>query len=1054
MLISASISSVAAGENGLLQNPSFENDSNFWQKKGNATSIGCYTWHKHQGNSSFGIGNDDGPENAYGEIFQELQVPGSIEKGDFFIFNIWVKTEDRYTGKANLEINFLDSDNKLLKTYKSKVLSGRFDWTKVTVKGEAPEGVKKVVVKFVSRDMATGKGLSFIWFDNASIDCPIIRASSSLDDSFLPENMMKGGKWHSEHSDDQWLTIDCREVKKITGLSIDWDKDYASDYELLVSNDEEKWDTVYKAEKNKEGADNIYLNETYARFIKIDCKKSSTGMGFGIKEIEMMEPSGLVTLKEYYEIMAKQSPAYYPRWLLKKQAYWTGVGVEGDENEAIICEDGTVEPHKRGFTIMPFLYLDDKLITRDDAKITQSLEKNYLPIPSVKWDYDDVGMDVKLFTYGKIGESIAYVQYEIKNRREDGVSVKFFLTIRPFQIFPPWQDGGGFSPIYKIKYSNDVITINDEFKVVPLIKPTAFGAIAGGKYFKLPFKIPSPPEPEGDITCFIKKGVVPEEKNVEDTDGFASSALGYDFELGAGESKEFFVAIPLHDKMPSLDSRMKQSAIKARFERMLKENIAFWESKVNKVGINIPETDIVDTLKSNIAYSLITKDGPGLQPGSRSYDKTWMRDGGMAAVALLRMGLTSEVREFIDWYSKFQLETGEVPPIIDTKAKDPLWEEKEKGLIEYDSQGEFIYTILQYYYFTGDKKFLEDKLPKVVKDLEFLVYLRNKTLTPEFKDASAEKRKYYGILPPSTSHEGYWREYSYWDDLWALKGWKDAKTIFAILGREDLVKWADKEYADFKKCFYDSVDATMKFYKVDYIPASASLGDFDPTSTAVAIMYCDELENLPQRNLKNTFDRYYKDLRSRFEPNAKYRFTPYELRSAPAFLYMGEGEKSLELLRFMLKCRRPLAWNQLAEVVNDDYRFPDYFGDMPHTWVGAEYINAVRCLFVYEQDDKLILGHGIDEQWLSREEGMSVSNMPTYYGDINYSVKKEGDALRIKVWGEKVTTPPNGFVFKLPLAEEIREITLNGEKLEPVSDKELTFFKLPLEAVVYYLKNK
>jgi len=136
MLISASISSVAAGENGLLQNPSFENDSNFWQKKGNATSIGCYTWHKHQGNSSFGIGNDDGPENAYGEIFQELQVPGSIEKGDFFIFNIWVKTEDRYTGKANLEINFLDSDNKLLKTYKSKVLSGRFDWTKVTVKGD------------------------------------------------------------------------------------------------------------------------------------------------------------------------------------------------------------------------------------------------------------------------------------------------------------------------------------------------------------------------------------------------------------------------------------------------------------------------------------------------------------------------------------------------------------------------------------------------------------------------------------------------------------------------------------------------------------------------------------------------------------------------------------------------------------------------------------------------------------------------------------------------------------------------------------------------------
>ena len=218
-------------------------------------------------------------------------------------------------------------------------------------------------------------------------------------------------------------------------------------------------------------------------------------------------------------------------------------------------------------------------------------------------------------------------------------------------------------------------------------------------------------------------------------------------------------------------------------------------------------------------------------------------------------------------------------------------------------------------------------------------------------------------------------------------------------------------------------------------------------------MYCDELENLPKKELKFTFDKYYKELSTRFKPNAKYRFTPYELRSVPALLYMGQKERALSLLRFMLKCRRPLAWNHLAEVVHSDYRFPTYIGDMPHTWVGAEYINGVRSLFVYEKDNSLILGHGIDEHWLTRKEGISVKNMPTYYGDINYTVKKNKRVLKIKVWGANVIAPLDGFIFKLPLEEEVKEVDLNGRTLKGFSDKEVIFYRLPTEIIVRY-QNK
>ena len=39
--------------------------------------------------------------------------------------------------------------------------------------------------------------------------------------------------------------------------------------------------------------------------------------------------------------------------------------------------------------------------------------------------------------------------------------------------------------------------------------------------------------------------------------------------------------------------------------------------------------------------------------------------------------------------------------------------------------------------------------------------------------------RFRGLMPPSISHEGYSDKaaYSYWDDFWALRGYKDAVQI-------------------------------------------------------------------------------------------------------------------------------------------------------------------------------------------------------------------------------------------------------------------------------------
>ncbi|MCK4947983.1 MAG: discoidin domain-containing protein [Candidatus Aureabacteria bacterium] len=845
--------------------------------------------------------------------------------------------------------------------------------------------------------------------------------------------------WHSRAKNRQWFKIDFREQKEIGGLFIHWHKDYAESYDISVSDDGKEWFTIYTTGKGNGGKDKIFFEETQTQFLKIELKESATKKGFGIKEIEVKAPAEDNALEKKYEIAAQESPpGYYPRWLTKEQAYWTIVGVSDDDKEALLCEDGTIEPHKKGFSIMPFLYLDGKLVTREDARVTQSLEKGYLPIPSVEWDYKNVIMDVKLFAYGKPEESIVYARYRIRNNREEEISGKLFLTIRPFQVYPPWQYIGGFSPIYNIRYKNHVIEINDKYKIFPLVKPEGFGVQPGLVHVD--------DLPEGDIVNIIQNGELPPKKdllnnaNWDSSDWDASAAIEYKVDLKPKAFMEFFVAIPLHDKEPDLKAKKRAGKVRAKFKRMLKETIAFWEAEVNRVEIDIPEVDIINTFKSNIAYNLITRDSFGFQPGSRNYDKSWIRDGGIVGSILLKLGFTDEMKKFIDWYTSYQYETGEIPPIV-----RPV--EGPEPVDEYDSQGEFVFTILQYYLFSKDKEWLKGKLPNVIKALEYLVYLRNQRLTPEYKQVPA-KKVFYGILPDSISHEGYVPPvHSYWDNFWALEGWKAGKEIAKILDRDDLSRWAEGEYQALKKSFYESLKLAMEQKKINYIPGCVEKGDHDATATAIAVIYCEELENLPQPQLKNTFDKYYLNLRRRMASSARCIFGPYELRTATAFIYMGQKSRALTLLRFLLKYRQPASWNQWAEVIDSDYRAPFYLGDMPHTWVGSEYLNAVRSLFVYELNNRLILAHGVDEKWL--KEGVSVKDMPTYYGSISYRIEKEENILRAKFEGD-VTSPPGGFVFKIPSAGKVKEVAVVEGVSDVFSEGEVVFYKLPAEINVYY----
>ncbi len=842
--------------------------------------------------------------------------------------------------------------------------------------------------------------------------------------------------WHSTRNDEDYFQPDFQGRRVCGDLVIQWGEAFAREYDVESSVNGLNWRTVHTATAGHGGTETILLEPTDDRFLRIRCKAGLNGNGYSIRKIELKPRDENMTPPRYYEIAAERNPGAYPRWLTNQQAYWTIVGSPDDEQEGLFCEDGTIEPFKRGFSILPMLRASGRVITRCEAVVTQSLEHDYLPIPSARWVQDGLRLDIQLLAFGGSRQSL-YARYAVTNNRPSPLRARLFLVFHPMQVYPPWQGGhNGLSPIRRIEHANGVVTINGERQVFLITPPSGFAA-KGGTFPKMPV--------EGDIADDIVRDALPAAGRAEDAAGCASGAAFYDLDVPPGETRNTFVAIPLHSQAPVMKPGMEPEDADAVYGTMLEQTIAEWEARLRTVSLRVADRALVNTLRSYVAYNLVTKDGPGFQPGSWSYDKVWMRDGGCAASALLRMGFTREIREFLDWYAGWQLETGEVSPIIDTKHADPLWEEKQ-GLCEYDSQGQFVATIFDYFRFTGDRAFLEAKFPQIVRALKFLQELRERRATPEFRDGPPGKRIFYNLLPDSRSHEGYSPSaHSYWDDIWALKGWRDGAAIARLLGKDDLASWMDREYQLLRKGVYDSMRLVAELRRVSYVPGSAEHGDYDAAATAGAIVHCDELENLPRDLLLGTFDRFCAELERRLQPGADYMLTPYEMRVSPALLMMGRKNQALRQLRFMLAGRRPAAWNHLAEVIASRYRFPCYIGDMPHTWVGAEFIIAVRTLFLYEHGDELVLGAGIDPAWLEHEP--VAFSLPSAFGKADFEMRRDGGTIRVRIAGD--ARPPAGFVLKSPLDKPPRSVTVNGACAH-AGDAGVRFASLPAEMVLQY----
>ena len=670
--------------------------------------------------------------------------------------------------------------------------------------------------------------------------------------------------------------------------------------------------------------------------------------------------------------LAKASPrGAYPRAFIGEQPYWTLAGSDGGKVGALIDEDAAIEPAKGSYSITPVVVDGGKRFDWANVAAQQVLVDRQLPVPIVRWTTPSVALETKLLA-DHAGRG-AYAAYTFTNRTRARRAVELRLGVRPWQVNPPAQflsQQGGASPIARVDQSPGMLRIVQ-------------------------------PQEEGDppVVRTLRYEGRPSIEPVAMPAGIGSDMAGadlvYPINLAPGETRRIVIA--MNDG----------AAVPPPFARAETETLAHWRDVLGRVTLTVPPAKqaFADTVASTFSQVLTSRDGPMLKPGTRSYTRAWVRDGAMMSEALLRMGRADVARDFANYYRGHLFANGKVPCCVDFRGADPV--------PENDSQGEYIFLVNQLHRFTGDRAALAQDWPSVLGATRYMDKLRRSERTAA--NRAPGKRMLYGLMPPSISHEGYSAkpQYSLWDDFWAMRGYDDAAEIAALLGRPEASE-VRRSRDEFSTDLHAAILAARDHWKIAYIPGATSLGDFDATSTTVALDPGNQQARLDPAMLNATFERYWTDFRARAAGQKAYKdYTPYETRVIGSFVRLGWRDRIDGLIDFFMKDRRPAGWNQWAEVVGRDPREIRFIGDMPHAWVASDFVRGALDMFAWDRrDDRaLVLGGGLSTDWLAGQ-GSAIRGLATPYGSLDFAMRGTPQRLSATISGS--ARPPGGFVLAWP----------------------------------------
>lgn len=757
--------------------------------------------------------------------------------------------------------------------------------------------------------------------------------------------------------------------------------------------------------------------------------------------------------------------------------YWNMIGVKDHRQESLIGQAGEIEPVYDKYAVAFFLFdRQNKIICFPQYPVANSAqpsleqvwEEGYLP--SIKTIYHSpLKIEVEATAFASVTgidkKSVVVAEYTLKGI-DSPVSndIWFCLALLPAGPtgFQRHDKAGRY--LLDRRISQLQLDVNRQFVRInscpgPVFKkaPDYFGLYGNDNSYDPDHYVVNNPFQE-----LAQAGSL-NQQNVAN-DWIAGLCCGvFAWKVNFSPTAKVFnleIKLPVDDYRGEAELNTLNNADGVKLK---KDNLDFWNHKLNQSGLKLELPPALDHLKNLYkicrANILILADNGQIHPGPTIYDDFWIRDSSIEGIAIALAGdmNLAETQFGTHYPAKFDINHEWIGPV---STYGLFGGKHEKDDREWDSNGEALWALGKF-----------DRVKGTTCGFGSGLYYPYMLLGARWL---RDNRSMYGLLHSgwSAEHIGDKHQPHYWDDFWGIAGLYEAARLAERIGAHETGEIWDI-YHSLRHATTDSIrwvlteQARLGRWETFIPTGPGDVNRLDSTMIGTLTYFhpCrlymgNKLEadiDLAARMTLETIWSHFIDGGGFRHDSAWNCYGPYlTLQLAHAFLLMGDRQRmdiclnwSVSNAAFAKVGRYPLfkekwdvvlgAWNEqhCYPVSKDFSEFPSwswYMGDIPHGWACAEYLLLIRDILFFEADEDgnphIYIAPGIMAHWIKNDEQVKIENAPTIFGAcFGYTLTHKQQMKKIEITITQHPSPAVAYRYRCLPGSYIKAAVFDGKQV-------------------------
>lgn len=636
---------------------------------------------------------------------------------------------------------------------------------------------------------------------------------------------------------------------------------------------------------------------------------------------------------------------------------WTAVGLPDCGYLPIIDAAGLVTPHWDGWSL-DFWLVDKqghvKSAARSDGRTLQrySYGRNLAVVTKTHFGRDSLRMAVELEYVDETPTC------RIRARSQSDSNGWLAISLRPYN-----PEGISFLHTIELNDNRDMWTVNERDRVIfdQTIDQDFIQNYSGG-----------------DVSNYLAEPN--QNKRISCDVGMATAAALFTI----NHRRDVSLRIPLNTRKLHPPQKNKISV------PIADSHSAWTDTLEGYCKIKIPDKEKEQLYELALRSVVLHTVGQDIYPGPFTYKRFWFRDASFILNALLCANLPGIAKPVLDSYPRRQTLSG--------------YFQSQQG--EWDSNGQAIW-ILSRYWKMAQVPIQSDWLKAIEKAADWICH---KCTDPTADTVHA------GLLPAGFSAEHFGpNDYYYWDDFWAVSGLELASEIFTFSGHGDQADKYIQKANELRSSIERSLEKVTDRLNTPAIPVSPHRRMDSGAVGSIVCGYPLQLFDPKDKRLTATVNYLMKRCRYKkgfFLDISHSGINPYlTLHIAQVLLRAGDT-RHVELADAL--CRLASPTGQWPEAVHPRTE-GGCMGDGQHIWAAAEWVNYLRNCLVLEEENKkqLILGAGIEPQWLKQPSTITIGPTLTLWGLVSVKFECRPEGIHVHYTGQWHNEPPKVWV-KIP----------------------------------------